>query len=85
MQTSEPPQAAMEEANVIAEICHNLPGFLDPTRRANLAEGLRYTWRTATVRNRRWLQSRWDQLGYDHRWLTDLEPEAPSPPSQPEL
>jgi hypothetical protein len=28
---------------------------------------------------RRWLQSRFDQIGYDHRRLTDLAPEPPPP------
>jgi hypothetical protein len=59
-----------EQAHEIADICHNLPQWLDPSRRANLADGLRYQWRTSGIRQRRWLQSRWDQLGYDHRWLT---------------
>ncbi|MET7427248.1 hypothetical protein [Dactylosporangium sp. NPDC005555] len=80
-QTVEAVANRRKQANAIADICHNLPGLLDPTRRANLAEELRHTWRTATARNRRWLQSRWDQIGYDHRWLTDLAPEPPSPPA----
>jgi hypothetical protein len=71
----------LQRANEIADICHNLPQWLDPSRRANLADGLRYQWRTSSTRKRRWLQSRWDQLGYDHRWLTELAPEAPPLPT----
>jgi hypothetical protein len=71
----------LQHANEIADTCHNLPQWLDPSRRANLADGLRYQWRSSSTRKRRWLQSRWDQLGYDHRWLTDLAPETPSPPA----
>jgi len=71
----------LQRANEIADICHNLPQWLDPSRRANLADGLRYQWRTSNTRKRRWLQSRWDQIGYDHRWLTGLAPETPSPPT----
>lgn len=69
-----------EQANEIADICHNLPQWLGPTRRSSLADGLRYQWRTSSTRKRRWLQSRWDQLGYDHRWLTSLAPDPPALP-----
>jgi len=51
----------------------------DPARRANLAADLREQWRTSSTRKRRWMQSRWDRLGHDHRWLTDLSPGPPSP------
>lgn len=71
-----------EQAHEIADICHNLPLWLDPSRRAGLADGLRHLWRTAGVRQRRWLRSRWDHLGYDHRWLTDVPPEAPPLPAR---
>lgn len=75
-----------EQANEIADVCHNLPLWLDPSRRGGLADGLRYQWRTSSTRKRRWLQSRWDQLGYDHRWLTELTPETPSTsaPAEPQ-
>jgi hypothetical protein len=68
-----------ERANEIADICHHLPQWLAPRRRGNLADGLRDQWRASNMRKRRWLQSRWDQLGYDHRWLTDLSLAPPSP------
>jgi hypothetical protein len=67
-----------QQAHEIADICHNLPQWLDPSRRAELADGLRYLWRTSGPRQRRWLQARWDQLGYDHRWLTDFTAGPPS-------
>ena len=70
-----------EQAHEIADICHNLPQWLDPSRRAKLADGLRYQWRTSGLRQRRWLQARWDQLEYDHRWLTELTPEPPPAPA----
>jgi hypothetical protein len=55
----------------LADICHNLPGLLDPERRHNLIGGLRYLWRTSSDGKRRWISSRWDQLGYDYSWLDD--------------
>ncbi|MET8310808.1 hypothetical protein [Micromonospora sp. NPDC005173] len=60
-----------ERANMIADICHQLPGLLAPQRRHQLADGLRYQWRTASATKRQWLRSRWDHLNYDHRWLTE--------------
>ncbi|MBW6435843.1 hypothetical protein KZ829_19055 [Actinoplanes hulinensis] len=71
--------ARRKQANEIADIFRNLPQWLEPGRRVNLTDGLRHQWLTSTIRQRRWLQSRWDQLGYDHSWLTELAPEA-SPP-----
>ncbi|MFI5937819.1 hypothetical protein [Actinoplanes sp. NPDC051494] len=68
-----------ERANEIADICHDLTSWLGPHRRDGLADRLRHQWRSASTRQRRWLQSRFDQLGYDHRWLTDLAPEPPGP------
>jgi len=66
-----------QRANEIADICHDLTPWLDPHRRNNLADGLRHQWRSAGTRQRRWLQARFDQLGYDHRWLTELTPQTP--------
>ncbi|QDY11172.1 hypothetical protein FJK98_31865 [Micromonospora sp. HM134] len=60
-----------ERANLIADICHQLPGLLAPQRRDQLADGLRSLWLTASTTKRRWLRSRWDHLNYDHRWLTE--------------
>ncbi|GGO13804.1 hypothetical protein [Micromonospora parathelypteridis] len=60
-----------ERASMIADICHQLPGLLAPQRRHQLADGLRYQWRTASATKREWLRSRWDHLNYDHRWLTE--------------
>ncbi len=63
-----------EQANTIADICHELPGLLAPQRRHQLADGLRYRWRTASAAKRQWLRSHWDHLNYDHRWLTEADP-----------
>lgn len=68
-----------ERANMIADLCHQLPGLLAPQRRDQLADGLRYLWRTATATKRQWLRSRWDHLNYDHRWLTEAATERPTP------
>ncbi|RNH99635.1 hypothetical protein EEZ25_21780 [Micromonospora aurantiaca] len=68
-----------EHGNMIADICHQLPGLLAPQRRDQLADGLRYQWRTASATKRRWLSSRWDHLSYDHRWLTEAATGRPSP------
>lgn len=82
-QTADATDQRRERANEIADICHDLPSLLDPRRRDNMADGLRGQWRTASTRQQRWLQSRLDQIAYDHRWLTDLAPEAAKSPSQP--
>ena len=78
-QSTEALDQRRERANEIADICHDLTAWLDPHRRDGLAAGLCHQWRAAGTRQRRWLQSRLDQLGYDHRWLTDLVPEPPAP------
>ncbi|GIF02315.1 hypothetical protein [Paractinoplanes rishiriensis] len=70
-----------KHANEIADICHDLISWLAPHRRDDLADGLRHQWRTANTRQRRWLQTRLEQLGYDHHWLTDLPPDT-SPPAR---
>ncbi|MGA4729604.1 hypothetical protein ACPB67_19445 [Micromonospora taraxaci] len=55
--------------NELADLCHNLPGYLAPERRHRAAEGLRYVWRVSAGRRREWLRSRLDHLGYDYSWL----------------
>ncbi|MFF5055375.1 hypothetical protein ACFY1S_19570 [Micromonospora sp. NPDC000663] len=55
----------------LADICHNLPGLLHPSRRHNLAEGLRYLWRTSSQRKREWITACWDRVHYDYGWLTE--------------
>ncbi|GAA4263546.1 hypothetical protein [Dactylosporangium darangshiense] len=67
--------ARRKQVNAIADICHGLPGLLAPQRRRHLADGLRYLWRTSNAAKRRWLRSCWDQVGYDHGWLTQSRPE----------
>ncbi|MFG1914388.1 hypothetical protein [Micromonospora sp. NPDC048898] len=54
----------------LADLCHGLPGCIAPERRHLLNDNLRYLWHTSSARKRRWMRSRWDHVGYDHRWLT---------------
>ena len=61
-----------EAANAIADICHNLPGYLAPERRNRLSEGLQQIWKTSPGKQR-WIRSRFDEIGYDHRWLTNAD------------
>lgn len=65
-----------DRAHEISDVCHNLPGLLTPERRRRLVDGLRYNWRTSDSHGRHWLRSRWDHLGYDHRWLTEASAET---------
>jgi hypothetical protein len=75
-----------EQASTIADTCHGLPGLLATRRRHHLFDGLRYLWRTASAGKRQWLRSRWDQLSYDHRWLTEPGSEtAPGVTSEQKL
>jgi hypothetical protein len=80
-QSAEALDQRRERANEIADICHDLTPWLVPHRRNNLVDGLRHQWRSAGTRQRRWLQARFDQLGYDHRWLTELTPQTAPPPT----
>ncbi|MGW5579609.1 hypothetical protein [Micromonospora chokoriensis] len=64
--------------NELADLCHNLPGYLAPERRHRAAEGLRYVWRFSAGRRRDWLRSRLDHLGYDYSWLDALDVEEPA-------
>ncbi|WP_157240471.1 hypothetical protein [Catenuloplanes japonicus] len=76
-QSTEALDQRRERVNEIADSCHDLTRLLGPHRRDNLADGLRQHWRSAGTRQRRWLQARFDQLGYDHGRLTELTPETP--------
>ncbi|MFG2013192.1 hypothetical protein ACGFNF_29435 [Micromonospora sp. NPDC048868] len=60
-----------EQINELADLCHGLPGCVASERRHLLGDNLRYLWRTSSARQQGWMRSRWDHLGYDHRWLTD--------------
>jgi hypothetical protein len=82
-QSAEAVDQRRERAYEIADICHDLTSKLAPRSRDGLADGLCHQWRSASASQRRWLQSRFDQLEYDHHWLTDLTPEPSAPPSQP--
>jgi hypothetical protein len=68
------------QVHALADICHNLPAYLIEERRPLLADGLRYLWRTTNLRAQQWIRSQWDDLNYDHRWLSD--PEAADPHDQ---
>ncbi|MET8264992.1 hypothetical protein ACWD8I_06665 [Micromonospora arida] len=79
----QPPEALAkrrDRINELADLCHNLPGYLAPGRRHRAAEGLRYVWQVSSGRKRNWLRSRLDHLGYDYGWLEapDLEETAKS-------
>lgn len=67
-----------DRINELADLCHNLPGYLAPGRRHRAAEGLRYVWRVSSERKRNWLRSRLDHLGYDYGWLEALDLEEPA-------
>ncbi|GAB7051326.1 hypothetical protein [Catenuloplanes indicus] len=66
-----PERERLHRAWVLADLCHNLPAWLDPTHRARIHEGVEYLWRSAPEPRRAWLRSRWDEIGYDHAWLAD--------------
>lgn len=82
-QSSEALIKRREQINQLADLGHGLPGLLAPEHRQNLAEGLRYRWRTASARKRRWMTSCWDDIGYDYTWLKDEDTEdRPRPPAE---
>lgn len=58
-----------EQVHTLADLCHNLPAWLDPTRRERIHEGIAYMWRTASPIKRRWVRQCWDAINYDYRWL----------------
>jgi hypothetical protein len=64
-----------DQINEVADICHNLPGLLDPSRRHNVAAGLRYLWGPSSQRKRDWMTACWDRADYDYGWLSDSESE----------
>jgi len=65
--------ARRDQIHELADICHNLPGYLAPARRHNLIQGLRWLWTGSSGRKRRWIRSCWDRHGYDYTWLLDEE------------
>jgi len=66
-----------DRINELADLCHNLPGYLAHGRRHRAADGLRYVWRGSSGRKRTWLRSRLDHLGYDYGWLEALDVKEP--------
>ncbi|MEV0610821.1 hypothetical protein AB0I61_31125 [Polymorphospora rubra] len=66
-----PERHRMHRAWLLADLCHNLPAWLDPSCRARIHEGLESEWRTASAPRRAWMRSCWDSIGYDHTWLPD--------------
>ena len=75
----EPPGDYHERIRLIADVCHNLPGYLRTSSPGTAAEGLQYAWDTASPAQRRWLR---DTLAYHSLVITDLvvESGAASPP-----
>jgi hypothetical protein len=71
-----------ERIRLIADVCHNLPGYLRTSSPGTSVEGLQYAWDTATATQRRWLR---DTLADHGRVITDLvvESAAPTPPPRP--
>src|SRR3954466_9527585 len=49
----------------IADLCHNLPGFLHPDRRHRIAEGIECMWQTASAPSQQWIREQWDAIGFD--------------------
>src|SRR5262249_10877188 len=66
-----PDRQRMHRAWILADLCENLPPWLDPVRRSSIHEGVEYVWRTATAPRRAWIRSCWDRIGYDYGWLPD--------------
>jgi hypothetical protein len=71
-QTSQALIQRRDQIHELADLCHNLPGYLAPARRAKLSNGLRYMWEAASPHQQQWIRSCWDQIGYDYRWLADV-------------
>jgi hypothetical protein len=75
----EPPGDYHERIRLIADVCHNLPGYLRTSSPGTAAEGLQYVWDTASPAQRQWLR---DTLAHHGLVITDLvvESGAPTPP-----
>jgi hypothetical protein len=66
-----PERRRMHNAWILADLCHNLPAWLDPSRRANIREILEYEWRKSSGPRRAWMRRCWDRIGYDYSWLPE--------------
>ncbi|MER6592859.1 hypothetical protein ABT214_13590 [Micromonospora purpureochromogenes] len=64
-----PGNCRQEQVHALADLCHNLPAWLDPTRRERIHEGITFMWRTASPAKRKWVRQCWDTISYDYRWL----------------
>ncbi|MBQ0906996.1 hypothetical protein [Micromonospora sp. U21] len=64
-----PDNGRQEQVHTLADLCHNLPSWLDPTRRDRIHEGIAFMWRTASPNKQRWVRQCWDAISYDYRWL----------------
>ena len=64
-----PSNRRQEQVHALADLCHNLPAWLGPTRREGIHEGVTYMWRTASPAKRKWVRQCWDAISYDYRWL----------------
>lgn len=72
-----PDQQRMHNAWMLADLCHNLPAWLHPSRRARVREGLEWAWRTASDPKRAWMRYCWGEIRYDYSWLPD-QPDGPA-------
>src|SRR5688572_11111702 len=71
LRDDEPDRKRMHRAWILADLCENLPGCLDPSRRPRIHENVEYIWSTASEPRRAWMRNCWDRIGYDYRWLPD--------------
>jgi hypothetical protein len=82
----EPSGAYHERIRMIADVCHNLPGYLRARSPGKPAEGLQRVWDTASETQRSWL---WRALGHHARIIAHFVDEstafAPALPSVPRL
>ncbi|MFV2113969.1 hypothetical protein ACFHW0_16740 [Micromonospora sp. LOL_025] len=67
-----------DRINELADLCHNLPGYLASDQGHRAAAGLRYVWGLSSGRRRGWLRTRLDHLDYDYGWLEALDAEKPT-------
>jgi hypothetical protein len=72
------PEGHLAEINLIADVCHNLPGAAS----VPVSDGYDhfvYIWQTASPDQQRWLREHLDDLGVDYRYLAESPPWPPPP------
>jgi hypothetical protein len=72
----------VRRAWILADLCHNLPAWLDPERRDRIGDGVEYMWRTASAEKRAWVRRCWDEIGYDYSWLPEPIPTSEMPETE---